>query len=66
LKTHPVKVALAEQGLTQRQLADDTGYKPATVGLVVNGHVKPWPEFRHRVSERLGKSERELFRETES
>ena len=60
-KVHPVKVALAQRGESQRSLAKQLGYSPGTVGGILNGHQAPWPEFQRRCSEYLGQPEVELF-----
>ena len=59
--THPVKVALAQRGERPSELAVRAGYSSATVSQVLNGHSRPWAEFRRRVAEALDMPESELF-----
>jgi transcriptional regulator with XRE-family HTH domain len=58
---HPVKVVLAELGITQRQLAEATDYAPQTLSQVLNGRLAPWPALKCRVATYLGRPESELF-----
>lgn len=60
-RSHPVKVALAQRGETQKQLAEAVGYSPTTLRAAINGHTSPWPELRRRVAEHLGQPEADLF-----
>lgn len=58
---HPVKVALAARGETQKHLAIAVGVTPGTLAQVVNGHHSSWPALRRRVAEYLGEPESVLF-----
>lgn len=58
---HPVKVELAKRGQTQRAFAPEVTVSPGTLGLVLNGQLRPWPSLRRRISAALDVPEAELF-----
>lgn len=62
-KVHPVKVALASRGQTQRACAEAIGISSPLLGRVLNKQSAPWPALRRKLSEHLGMPESELFPE---
>ncbi len=62
-RSHPVKVALAIEGFTQRRLAEEVGISAGTLSHVLNGHQQAWPSLRKRISKALDRPESELFPE---
>jgi transcriptional regulator with XRE-family HTH domain len=49
-----LKTLLAEQGRTQRELAERLGIAAGTVSLLANGRLEPWPKIRRRIAAELG------------
>lgn len=62
---HPVKVALAQRGETQTDLARAIGVSRNGVYSALNGQQRPWPKLRRSIAEYLGRPEAELFPEYE-
>ncbi len=58
---HPVKVALAERGQTQRAFAPAVGVSPGVLNHILNGRAEPWPALRRRIAQALERPEAELF-----
>lgn len=51
------------RGLTRKKFAELLGIAPSSLGLVENGHVRPWPKLRADAARLLGVGEGELFRQ---
>ena len=58
------RLALAAKGLRCLDLARTLDVHPSQLSLVLNGHVRPDPEFRRKCAEALGVPEGRLFRTT--
>jgi putative transcriptional regulator len=58
-----LKEAREEKGLSQLRLSFLTGISPWDLSRLEHGWLKPYPNWRKRLSKALGKSEQELFPE---
>jgi transcriptional regulator with XRE-family HTH domain len=56
----PVRRAIFESGLTQREIADRAGLSESRFSLIANG-LHPDSPTRQRIAEALGRTESELW-----
>jgi transcriptional regulator with XRE-family HTH domain len=50
----PLGIVAAAHGLSLREVARLTGYKPRTIRRVSRGACAPWPELRRRLTDLFG------------
>lgn len=64
----PIHLALVlkRRGVRPSDLAEATGYSPASVSRILHGRQRPTPLFRALVVHELGLPEHELFPELEA
>lgn len=61
MPVHPLKIALAERGLTYKEFAPRVGVTVPSFTQMVNFRVASWPALRRRCAAELGVPEAQLF-----
>jgi transcriptional regulator with XRE-family HTH domain len=63
-KVSPLRLAILENGCTQREIAAKAGIHESIISLVVNGRYIPDERQRRNIAIALGRYEDELFPES--
>ena len=61
LKLHPLKVARLEKGLSQWEVARETGIHQSTISVYEKGYKDPKPEHKETLAKLYGKKVEELW-----
>jgi transcriptional regulator with XRE-family HTH domain len=61
-KLNPLKLTRMEKGLSQWEIAKETGIHQSTISLYERGYKDPKPEHKEILAKALGKEVRELWK----